>query len=201
MPGRYFLETPLVDVADDLSAVLEVADPGPRLDAAPGEEVAVLVGPPRRLIGARWGMVMSGRVNARGRPVMETIVNARSETVFEKSAFDGVARAVLPVSGWYEWTGTRGRKTRWRIHDPKQPVLLFAAIYDVWNGPGGIAVAQTATVTCAPNKDLEEIHHRMPVLLSPDDVDLWLGGEVAECQVLAKPAAEGRLEIVKSDLR
>ena len=41
----------------------------------------------------RWGMIPVGRVNARGRPVMETIVNARSETVFEKSAFQGVGRA------------------------------------------------------------------------------------------------------------
>ena len=53
----------------------------------------------------RWGMIPVGRVNARGRPVMETIVNARSETLFEKTAFQGVARCLVPADGWYEWTG------------------------------------------------------------------------------------------------
>jgi len=201
MPGRVFLKTPLAMIADTLSVPLELADPGPRLDAAPGEQVAVLVDSPRRLVEARWGMVMSGRVNARGRPVMETIVNARSETVFEKSAFQGVARAVLPVNGWYEWTGQKGRKTRWQISDPAQPVLWFAAIYDVWQGPGGIAVPQVATVTCPPNSDVEAIHHRMPVLLDVGDLGAWLSCDAVEAKALCRPAAEGRLAIAKSDLK
>ncbi len=141
----------------------------------------------------RWGMVMSGRRNARGRPVMETIVNARSETVFEKSAFEGVKRAVLPVSGWYEWTGKRGRKQRWRITVPGAQALLFAAIYDVWKGPGGVEVAQFATLTVEPNDDVREIHHRMLALLGADDVPRWLsGGAGADLLV---PAENGLVQI------
>ena len=62
---------------------------------------------------------------------METIINARSETVFDKSAFEGVGRAVIPVDGWYEWTGEKRRKTAWRIFSGKDgSPLLFAAITD-----------------------------------------------------------------------
>ncbi|MEM9228009.1 MAG: SOS response-associated peptidase [Pseudomonadota bacterium] len=199
MPGRFYLTTPLSRIAEQFGVELQVDDPGPRMDAAPGEEVAILV--PGALAAARWGMVMSGRVNARGRPVMETIVNSRSETVFSKTAFAGVRRAALPVNGWYEWTGTRGRKTRWDISAPDREVLVFAAIYDVWKGPGGIEVGQMATVTCPPNADVRDIHHRMPVILAPDALHMWLEGDEATSSALMVPAEDGVLSIRKSDLK
>ncbi|MEL6795026.1 MAG: SOS response-associated peptidase family protein, partial [Pseudomonadota bacterium] len=96
MPGRFFLTTPLAEVAAAFDASLEAEDPGARLDAAPGEAVCALIGGPRRMFAMRWGMIPMGRKNARGRPVMETLVNARSETLFEKSAYEGVRRAILP---------------------------------------------------------------------------------------------------------
>ena len=96
MPGRFFL---VEDVGD-------LADP-PRLNIAPGQEVITLT--PDGARHMRWGMIPVGRVNARGRPVMETIINARSETVFDKSAFADVKRAIVPASGWYEWTGVKRR--------------------------------------------------------------------------------------------
>ncbi|MEL7462023.1 MAG: SOS response-associated peptidase family protein, partial [Pseudomonadota bacterium] len=95
MPGRLFLETPISALAAALGAVADPADEdGPRLNMAPGQDVRVLNGE-RRLVRMRWGLIPMGRKNARGRPVMETIVNARSETVFDKSAFAGVARGVV----------------------------------------------------------------------------------------------------------
>lgn len=195
MPGRFFLTTPLEALAEGFDATCDLVDPGPRPDAAPGEDVAVLIAGPRRMMQMRWGIIMSGRRNARGRPVMETIVNARSETLFDKSAFEGVQRCVLPVNGWYEWTGEKRRKTRWRIFAKDHPVLLFAAIYDIWKGPGGVNVPQLATVTCAPNSDLKDIHHRMPALLFEDALDDWLRGTEEAAQAVLQTAPDGLLTI------
>ncbi|MEM7525255.1 MAG: SOS response-associated peptidase, partial [Pseudomonadota bacterium] len=210
MPGRYFLTTPLADVAALFSADIgDLADPGPRLDAAPGEAVAAIIrdedASVRRMREMRWGMIPMGRKNARGRPVMETIVNARSETLFAKSAFDGVRRCILPVGGWYEWTGAKRRKTRWKISAKDASLLAFAAIWDVWRAPGGGEVASLATVTVAPNDDLEEIHHRMPAILPPSAWPLWLGDAEGDAEgdpatVLAT-APNGLLSIRESDLR
>lgn len=188
MPGRYFLNETLEELASSLGAVCLLDDPGPRPDAAPGESSAVLVDGPRRLLNMRWNMIMSGRVNARGRPVMETITNARSETLFEKSAFDGVRRAVLPVSGWYEWTGGKGRKTRWKMSPANADRFLFAAIWDVWAAPGGIEVLQMATVTVEPNADVTRYHHRMPALLDVTVLDDWFSGDNDLASALLRPA-------------
>jgi len=172
MPGRLFLTCDLDELAPEWS-VNELDFGGLRRNIAPGQEVLTLTADGARMM--RWGIIPVGRKNARGRPVMETIINARSETVFDKSAFEGVRRAVVPADGWYEWTGETRKKTAWSISPNDKSLLFFAAIYDVWNGPGGIEVPQVATVTCEPNADVREIHHRMGVLLTRAQVPVWLG--------------------------
>jgi putative SOS response-associated peptidase YedK len=195
MPGRLVLERPLDEGAASLNAVTNL-EQEPRRNMAPGEDIAVL--DQNGLSFMRWGLIPVGRKNARGRPVMETIINARSETVFDKSAFQGVGRAVVPVDGWYEWTGEKRRKTAWRIRPKDGQPLLFAAITDVWNGPGGIRVPQVATVTCDPNADVRDIHHRMGVILDPDDVQSWLADEKSAPDLM-RPWPDGRLLVEPAD--
>lgn len=196
MPGRLFLTRPVSQIAAFLDVASDISQP-PRHNIQPGQEIVVLNKDGLSLM--RWGMIPVGRVNARGRPVMETIINARSETVFDKSAFQGVGRAVVPVDGWYEWTGEKRKKTAWRISSIDGQPLIFAAITDAWDAPGGARVDQVATVTCAPNADVQPIHHRMGVLLEPADVQTWLIGSDAEAQRLTRPWPDGRLKIEKAD--
>lgn len=131
--------------------------------------------------------------------MLETIVNARSESVFDKSAFEGVGRAIVPCDGWYEWTGEARRKTAWRIRPISGGLLAFAAITDAWEAPGGRVVNQVATVTCEPNGDVRDIHHRMGVILGPDQFDTWLHGSPAEAAKLTQPAADGSLQIEEAN--
>lgn len=194
MPGRLFLIRPIAEIAAWCAAEGEVPEQSPRRNIAPGEGIVVLT-PERRLSLMRWGMIPVGRKNARGRPVLETIINARSETVFEKSAFEGVGRAIVPVDGWYEWTGQARRKTPWRVRSKDGAPLAFAAITDRWEAPGGKFVEQVAIVTCEPNEDVRPIHHRMGVLLDPEDFDTWLNGADAAAHALCRPYPEGRLFI------
>ncbi len=197
MPGRFFLSRPISEIARLLNVKDSLGPQPARRNIQPGQEVVVLTGD--GLKAMRWGIIPVGRVNARGRPVMETIVNARSETVFDKSAFEGVGRAIIPVDGWYEWTGEKRRKTAWRIAAKDGAPLLFAAITDTWEAPGGLRVDQVAAVTCEPNADVKPIHHRMGVLLEARDVQRWLHGSEDEAQSLARPWPEGRLMIEEAD--
>ena len=197
MPGRFFLTRPISEIARLLNVKDSLGSQPARRNIQSGQEVVVLTGD--GLKAMRWGIIPVGRVNARGRPVMETIVNARSETVFDKSAFEGVGRAIIPVDGWYEWTGEKRRKTAWRIAAKDGAPLLFAAITDTWEAPGGLRVDQVAAVTCEPNADVKPIHHRMGVLLEARDVQRWLHGSEDEAQSLTRPWPEGRLMIEEAD--
>lgn len=192
MPGRFVLTTGMARVADALGAEPIASDP-PRQNVSPGQDILVLTRD--GLCRMRWGLIPQGRVNARGRPVMEVMINVRSETVFEKSAFEGLKRGVVPADGWYEWTGEKRRKTAWRIAPEGGGLLFFAAVHDVWTGPGGIEVPQVATVTCEPSGDVKDIHHRMAVLLDRADLELWLTGSEADVTPLMVPWPDGRLVV------
>ncbi len=197
MPGRFFLTRPIGEIARLLNVKDSLGPQPARRNIQPGQEVVVLTGD--GLKAMRWGIIPVGRVNARGRPVMETIINARSETVFDKSAFEGVGRAIIPVDGWYEWTGEKRRKTAWRIVAKDGAPLLFAAITDTWKAPGGLRVDQVAAVTREPNADVKPIHHRMGVLLEARDVQRWLHGAEDEAHSMTRPWPEGRLMIEEAD--
>ncbi|MFQ6547488.1 SOS response-associated peptidase [Aestuariibius sp. 2305UL40-4] len=196
MPGRFFLTSGHAEICTFLCLSEQGAADPPRLNIAPGEELCCRV--EDRLERMRWGLIPQGRTNARGRPVMEVIVNARSETLFAKSAFQGVRRCIVPVNGWYEWTGETRRKTAWSIKPKDGGLLAFAAIYDVWHGPGGVEVPQFATVTCEPNADVKDIHHRMGVILAPDDFDTWLFEKEEAVQELMRPWPDGALLVEKA---
>lgn len=197
MPGRLFLTRSIDSIAKQMGFSQSIPNATPRHNIQPGQGVLVIT--TKGYATMRWGMIPVGRVNARGRPVMETIINARSETVFSKSAFRGVGRAIVPVDGWYEWTGEKRRKTPWRISSVDGALLKFAAITDRWSAPGGENVDQFAIVTCAPNHDVQPIHHRMGVLLHDADVPVWLNSSEDQAAKLCRPWPDGKLQFEKAD--
>ena len=73
--------------------------------------------------------------------------------------------------------------------------MCFAAIADRWHAPGGHVVDQVAAVTCPPNDDLRDIHHRMGVILSGGDISAWLEGDPDTGRTLCKPLGNGILHI------
>ncbi|WP_415404491.1 SOS response-associated peptidase [Tateyamaria sp. SN3-11] len=188
---------PIADLADALDVPAGIVGNEPaRHNISPSQEIVVFDGALKRM---RWGIVPVGRVNARGRPVMQNLINARSETLFEKTTFKGVGRAVIPVNGWYEWTGEKRRKTAWRIAPKDGGYLYFAAITDMWTAPGGLEVPQVAAVTCEPNADVAPIHHRMGVLLERDALNTWMSDDLGAVKAFMVPWPVGRLRITQAD--
>ena len=94
-----------------------------------------------------------------------------------------------------------------RVQKPSLPSPPTKGLAAPWcpsmagtNGPAsGITVPQVATVTCPPNADVAEIHHRMGVLLTQEDIPLWLEGSPEEVAELMVPWPEGLLRIRKAD--
>ena len=138
----------------ELAAALDVA-PGSvsnepaRRNIQPGQEVIVYDGTLKRM---RWGIIPVGRKNARGRPVMETIINARSETIARKPAFGAAARArrcPIPADGFYEWLREGKAKQPYWVHPsgPAETIVAFAGVWETWRGPGGETVDACAIVT------------------------------------------------------
>ncbi|MEL6288906.1 MAG: SOS response-associated peptidase, partial [Pseudomonadota bacterium] len=107
-----------------------------------------------------------------------TLINARSETIFEKPSFRGAIkyrRCLVPADGFYEWTGKRGQKTPHFIHRRDERLLAFAGLWETWLGADGSEIDSMAILTTEANGVMTTIHDRMPVILGEEDYSTWLG--------------------------
>jgi len=206
MCGRVALFSPPARLAKLLDAQLAAGiDP----DGHPSWNI----GPLRRLFAVtehdnartldryRWGLVPSW---AKDSSIANRLFNARGETVAEKPSFRSAFAkrpCVVPVDGFYEWDHRPGREKQphYFSRRDEQPLLL-AGLYERWHDPDGPSDApllQTCTIiTTNPNKDMDDLHDRMPVVLDLSDVACWLDVQTHgpdERALLLRPAPVGTL--------
>ncbi len=190
MCGRYSLTTPSEAVRAYFDFV-ELPNLPPRANIAPSQDVAaVRLGPDddaRHFVWLRWGLIPAWAKEA---AIGDRMINARAESVAEKPAFRSAFRArrcLIAADGFYEWRSEGGRKQPYRITLPDTDVFAFAGIWERWRDPQGNESVETcAIVTTEAVPALRPIHHRMPVILDPDDFAAWLnpGTEADALQAL-----------------
>ncbi|HSV30500.1 MAG TPA: SOS response-associated peptidase [Atribacteraceae bacterium] len=171
----------------------------PRYNISPGQIAPVVVsegaGGSKRIRFMRWGLVPSW---AKDPSVGNRLINARCETVREKAAFRSSflrRRALVPISGFYEW------KREGKVKQPYYSILknsrLFslAGLWEYWERNEG-ALETFTILTTTPNNLLRSIHDRMPVIVSPSDIDSWLwnGADQETYARLCSPFPEGEME-------
>ena len=133
----------------------------------------------------RWGMTAGGRGTGGG--TARPLFNARAETIGQRPAFRDAfrrRRCLIPVSGFYEWRqgAARGEGPVW-FYRADGAAAAFAGIWSP-SRTGGGPVDAGAVITCAANGLVAPIHHRMPVILQPEQQQLWLAEDLAEDALL-----------------
>lgn len=140
-------------------------------DIAPSQEAPVLVAERGRVTAVfqRWGIP-----GWRG----GLVINARAETVCDKPMFRrsmAGQRCVIPAAGYYEWDSAHHK---YFFQRPGTPLYL-AGIYDNVDGQDCFVV-----LTTAPNDSVRDVHDRMPLILSHDQVRPWLTDDQAALELL-----------------
>ena len=175
MCGRFVI-TSAPSALRQLFGYIEQPNFPPRYNVAPTQPIPVVLAEngARHFQLMRWGLLPSWVKDPRG---FTLLINARSETVLEKPAFKRVIRrrrGLIPADGYYEWKAIDGRKQPFFIHRADGTPLGFAALFETWVGPNGEEVDTVAIVTAAASEDLAALHDRVPVTISPRDVERWL---------------------------
>ena len=124
------------------------------------------------------------------------MINARAETLAEKSAFKSAfmkRRCIIPADGFYEWQKNaadpkKGKKQPYFIHRPDGEPYAFAGLWEVWRGPDKDQepLRSCTIITTTPNDAMAAIHDRMPVILPPSAWDTWLDREVDDLELLGR---------------
>ena len=222
MCGRYASSQRAEDLADvfDIDELRVTGELGANYNVAPTDEVyAVVERPPRtdeagakhpvrrQLRELRWGLVPSWAKDA---SIGSRLINARMETVAEKSAYKKAflkRRCLLPADGYYEWYATEQRTAKGKplkqpffIRPKDHGVLAMAGLYEMWPDPAKRADdptrwlwSCTVITTDAPD-ELGRIHDRMPLMVERERWGEWLDPTRPGSLDLLVPAAPGRLE-------
>lgn len=210
MCGRYTL----LAQAEELAAEFDLAEPvpvAPRYNIAPTQEVPIVrlaastemavvrfseASGKCRLDILRWGLIPHW---AKDEKFGYKTINARSETVATQPSFRDAfrkRRCLVPATGFYEW-----QKSMQKGKEVKQPHYIrrkdgrpmgLAGLWERWVSPDGKEIESFTIITTDANEVMRPFHHRMPVILRPEDYDLWLSPEAKgeQLQALLVPCPE-----------
>jgi len=173
----------------------------PRYNIAPTQDIlAVRVEPQsgeREAAMLRWGLTPSWSKEPQGGPPM---INARGETIAEKPSFRTAVRrrrCLIPADGFYEWKKNEAsnKKQPYYIHYRDNRPFALAGLWESWSARGAAAkdaaakdspsagaltIESCTIVTTSASKALASLHDRMPVILEPNDYQLWLDPKVQD---------------------
>ena len=194
MCGRYRLSRRKQIIAEHFEVLPDDDDWTPRYNIAPTQRVLVIRQHPkepcRDLSLVRWGLIPSCAKEASGAAGM---INARSESATTKPAFRDALksrRCLIPADGFYEWMRAGKTKQPYCFEVDKGELFAFAGLWERWKDPNGNWIKSCSILTTTPNAVTAPFHDRMPVILNPDNYDLWLDPgftDVAAVSEMLKP--------------
>lgn len=185
MCGRFTLTADVDRLAERFAFRVANLSSTPRYNIAPSQSVLTLIndGEPRAGL-LRWGLIPSW---AKDSAIGDRMINARAETVAEKPSFRRALhkrRCLVLADGFYEWRKEGKKKVPLFITLKSREPFGFAGLWETWRSPTNEAVHSCTIITTTPNRLMESIHNRMPVILSRETEALWLDRTVEDPQVL-----------------
>ncbi len=188
MCGRFTLTADIPTVAQTFRATVPPSlQTGARYNVAPTQDVvAVMNDGGRHLEMLRWGLIPAW---AKEESVGSRMINARAETLAEKSSFKRLLhnrRCLIVADGFYEWAKEPGTKSKTPMYITLKDheLFAFAGLWDSWRSASGEQLRTCTIITTEPNALMASIHNRMPALLLPDALTTWLDPGVQDEQVL-----------------
>lgn len=133
-----------------------------------------------------WGLVPHWVKNeAEMKKQWNNTLNARGETIFEKSSFHTSAknnRCIIYVDGFYEHHHFEGKTYPFFIYRSDRKPMALAGLWSEWKNLDNGGVLNTfSIVTTSGNSMMAKIHNnpnlknpRMPVILPTELEDMWL---------------------------
>jgi putative SOS response-associated peptidase YedK len=97
------------------------------------------------------------------------IINARSETAFEKKTFrDSLLnrRCIIPSTGFYEWNSEK-QKFLFRMDGTN--ALYMAGLYAQYGDEMRYVI-----LTTEANESIQDVHTRMPLIIPKQDIETWI---------------------------
>jgi putative SOS response-associated peptidase YedK len=123
------------------------------------------------------------------------LFNLRVETALRRGSYQHLllaSRVVVPASHFYEWRRSGTHRLPIAISRSDGAPLNLAGLAGRRDGAPAVTV-----LTTGPNRDLERLHDRMPVVLSDADAHAWVHQSLTleQLEAMLRPCPEGFLTL------
>ncbi len=186
MCGRFTLASDIDTFLRDMGLELPNALAHPRrYNIAPSQPVLGIVADPTpRVEVMEWGFLPVW-----AKPDTKQVINARIESIAEKKpyyrgAFRS-ARCAILADGFYEWRKAAGGKRPYRIGLRDGGIFTMAGLWSRVNSGDGSERHTCAIVTVEANEMMRDLHDRMPAILQPEDLAVWLDPHAKDRELFA----------------
>ena len=194
MGGRFAAELDYPEIAQILHAQPSAGLPGKSWNVSPTQTIAVIGQDARgvnHLASAYWSLIPP---TAESKKLPYPTFNARIESALDRPTFAQAARhnrAIIPVSGYYEWTAER---KPYYFHAKDNRPLLLLGLYSWWLSRERANATWLLTATILTRDAVgiaAQVHDRMPVLCDPQHAQEWLNRSVSGDKILPEASAYG----------
>lgn len=145
----------------------------PSFNACPGtyRPLMHIVDDQLRVEDLYWGYRASWAVGK-----VPVAINARLEKITNRywCSLLKSGRAILPATGWYEWTGEKGSKQPWHIHRKTGEPMFIAALANFGPFREHRCESGFVLVTADAEGGMVDVHDRRPICLGAEDAKLWM---------------------------
>ncbi|WP_174615942.1 SOS response-associated peptidase [Virgibacillus ihumii] len=184
MCGRYTLLADEVEILREFDLEQPIESYQPSFNIAPGQNVLAIIhdGKKKRAGYLRWGLVPSW---AKDEKIGYKMINARSETAHEKPSFKKLIarkRCLIVADSFYEWKRDGKEKQPKRIQLADRKLFAFAGLWDQWQHEDKKLFTCTI-LTKDANEYMQQIHHRMPIILPKEKEDEWIASPERDVNV------------------
>jgi putative SOS response-associated peptidase YedK len=140
----------------------------PRYNIAPKQKLWTIIfdGQHYRVGQISWGMMIPSKDQSFFN------INAKKESLetyyFFKNLYQST-RCLIVLDGYYEWQDQGDYKQPFYLYDQNKQTMLVAGLYNKDNEGFHVTL-----MTQVPIDQIKHIHHRMPVILTPNDAIQYL---------------------------
>ena len=169
MCGRYVITNPVVKTEKLVKSAIQVEN-NENYNDNPYQKLPVIkkYKNGNTLENLKWGIIPSWAKQKD----FKALINARLETIDEKISFKKLIqlhRCVAVVDGFYEWKREEKEKTPFYFMRNDKKTIFIAGIYEN---------EEFCLITEEAKPNIQEIHHRQPVILNETDVNRYLNLEL-----------------------
>lgn len=173
MCGRYSLYLKPTDLSLRYNTFNNDINFSPKNEIYPGENAPVITidnnSDKKQLSLFNWGFSPTY--------TNKKIINARAETIDQKKTFKKPfenKRCIIPATSFFEWKNKGKNKIKHEIYIKNEKIFSLAGLYDEFTDKNGNKITCYTIITTKANKALEDIHNRMPVIITKEKEDFWL---------------------------